>query len=80
MFCNWLQAEWLRKKTFDETTILLAGVVKFHSFNYDELIGIDIREKRKDIFPGGGGGGGTCYVDLTGRVPLPRVTFWAQIP
>ena len=21
-----------------------------------------------------------CYVDLTGDVPLPRVTFWAQIP
>ena len=23
---------------------------------------------------------GTCYVDFTGGVPLPRVTFWAQIP
>ena len=25
-------------------------------------------------------GGGTCYLDLAGGVPLPRVTFRAQIP
>ena len=24
--------------------------------------------------------GGSCYVDLTRGVPIPSLTFWAQIP